>query len=165
MTFEALYNQLFEEEKNEKFPWVIMKCTNSENHPVVFFAALKSGFRVLLVDEKTPPNQMKSFIKVSNARCVITDVRNNKDYGVSVVFTDISFNADHATEETSEWAREFAYVTSGTTSEAKIFSYTAESFYKAHQGVTKLWQEIDKKHNKDHQKKCFRYCRSDIFLD
>ncbi len=127
--------------------WMILKLKNSGLWPVAFFGALMSGMKVLLLDEAVPARQLKNFIAHVGAKAVLTD--SDRDAAQGPPNINIRGYDDCKYPETDTvWADEIAYATSGTTSEAKIYSYNAEAVKTGQVGIFKIWRDINNKHNK-----------------
>lgn len=136
-----------------KGSWVALKCINSGNWPVIFFAALKCGFKVLLLDDNTQTQQINSFIRNSDSKYVLTDSFQPFEAEVPVLnLKNFNYNDSVETDtQKYEWADMIAYVTSGTTSEAKIYTYTADALMIEQQGLFKQIKSMDEKHNIRHE--------------
>lgn len=135
-----------------KGAWIALKCTNSGNWLIAFFAILKSGYRALLLDGNTPQVQLASFVKCAEVQCIVTDSIQPCDAGISVLgIKEFDYGKDtpYSTHE-YEWSDRLAYVTSGTASEARIYTYTAEAVMLEQQELAAVWRKIDEKHNHTH---------------
>ena len=105
--------------------WVGIKCKNNPFWFAIVFGILKSGYRVLLLDENVPDVLLANYVAQADLKAIVVDTPIDvKDVATIDYLELISSNPEQDTAE-DNWADSIAFCTSGTTGNAKIFVFNA----------------------------------------
>ena len=131
--------------------WVGLRCKNSADWFTLFFAILCAGRPVVLLSEISSPARLNSIIGQGGLRAVITEDPADYDHCLTIEKAELDKAASAAESAelppSVQWADQIAFVTSGTTGNAKIYTFTARSLCSQSRRLAERWQEIDKIHN------------------
>lgn len=105
---------------------VALKLKNSPNWPLLFWALLASGHRVLLIDARLAHSNTENILKDTEAKAIIA---NEEDpYSVSSYRLNSIRNADDDPEYDSKtWGNEVLFCSSGTTGNIKVMVMDGEN--------------------------------------
>ena len=106
--------------------WIGLK---SRNHPMwypVFFALEKIGYPVLLLDENIDSLALESFCRQAKLAGIVSEKDESTENIICCKISDILFSSCEKPENIC-WEYRVAFCTSGTTGNAKIFVFHADS--------------------------------------
>ena len=105
---------------------VILKMANSPAWGEMFWAILMSGFVPVLIDAKTPRDNVENLAKQANAIALISD--DNHEYSLNKIRVDNILQCSNDGKVESKWANEVIFSSSGTTGDAKLMVFNGENF-------------------------------------
>ena len=105
---------------------IILKMANSPAWGEMFWAILMSGFVPVLIDAKTPRDNVENLAKQANAVALISD--DNHEYGLSKIRVDNILQCSNNGVVENKWANEVVFSSSGTTGDAKLMVFNGENF-------------------------------------
>ena len=105
---------------------IILKVSNSPAWGELFWAVLMSGFVPVLIDAKTPRDNVENLAKQANAVALISD--DNHEYSLSKIRVDNILQCPNDKNVINKWANEVIFSSSGTTGDAKLMVFNGENF-------------------------------------
>ena len=105
---------------------IILKVANSPAWGELFWAVLMSGFVPVLIDAKTPRDNVENLAKQANAVALISD--DNHEYSLSKIRVDNILQCPNDKNVINKWANEVIFSSSGTTGDAKLMVFNGENF-------------------------------------
>ena len=105
---------------------IILKMANSPAWGEMFWAILMSGFVPVLIDAKTPRDNVENLAKQANAVALISD--DNHEYSLSKIRVDNILQCSNNGQVNTKWANEVIFSSSGTTGDAKLMVFNGENF-------------------------------------
>lgn len=105
---------------------IILKVTNSPAWGEIFWAVLMSGFVPVLIDAKTPRDNVENLAKQANAIALISD--DNHEYSLNKIRVDNILQSPNDKQVINKWANEVIFSSSGTTGDAKLMVFNGENF-------------------------------------
>ena len=105
---------------------VILKVANSPAWGEIFWAVLMSGFVPVLIDAKTPRDNVENLAKQANAVALISD--DNHEYSLNKIRVDNILQSPNDKQVINKWANEVIFSSSGTTGDAKLMIFNGENF-------------------------------------
>ena len=105
---------------------VILKMANSPAWGEMFWAILMSGYVPVLIDAKTPRDNVENLAKQANAIALISD--DNHEYGINKIRVDNILQSSNDGKVENKWANEVVFSSSGTTGDAKLMVFNGENF-------------------------------------
>ena len=115
-------NKLHEKENSR----IILKMANSPAWGEMFWAILMSGFVPVLIDAKTPRDNVENLAKQANAVALISD--DNHEYSLNKIRVDNILQCSNNGKVDNKWANEVIFSSSGTTGDAKLMVFNGENF-------------------------------------
>ena len=112
--------------KGEDNSRVILKMANSPAWGEMFWAILMSGFVPVLIDAKTPRDNVENLAKQAKAIALISD--DNHEYSLNKIRVDNILQCSNDGKVNSKWANEVVFSSSGTTGDAKLMVFNGENF-------------------------------------
>ena len=112
--------------KDEDNSRIILKMANSPAWGEMFWAILMSGFVPVLIDAKTPRDNVENLAKQAKAIALISD--DNHEYSLSKIRVDNILQCSNDGKVNSKWANEVIFSSSGTTGDAKLMVFNGENF-------------------------------------
>ncbi len=110
----------------EKSSWVGIKIANTPYWFAVFFALLKIGYRVVLLDSNCTGEALQAFREQSGMPAVVSDKEETfKD--IFVISFEDAKRAPEGRPEMVCWESELCFCTSGTTGNAKMYVFNADT--------------------------------------
>lgn len=101
---------------------------NSVEWIQIFWAVLMSGYNPILLNARLPERELYRVIREHNVCAVITD--SDRDFPTLTVKSDeLIENASVLPSASRRFGTEVIFMSSGTTENVKLCSYTAENFY------------------------------------
>ena len=105
---------------------VILKMANSPAWGEMFWAILMGGFVPVLIDAKTPRDNVENLAKQAKAIALISD--DNHEYSLNKIRVDNILQCSNDGKVESKWANEVVFSSSGTTGDAKLMVFNGENF-------------------------------------
>ena len=105
---------------------IILKMANSPAWGEMFWAILMSGFVPVLIDAKTPRDNVENLAKQAKAIALISD--DNHEYSLTKIRVDNILQCSNDGKVNSKWANEVIFSSSGTTGDAKLMVFNGENF-------------------------------------
>ncbi len=105
---------------------IILKMANSPAWGEMFWAILMSGFVPVLIDAKTPRDNVENLAKQANAVALISD--DNHEYSLNKLRVDNILQCSNNGKINTKWANEVIFSSSGTTGDAKLMVFNGENF-------------------------------------
>ena len=105
---------------------VILKMANSPAWGEMFWAILMGGFVPVLIDAKTPRDNVENLAKQAKAIALISD--DNHEYSLNKIRVDNILQCSNDGKVESKWANEVIFSSSGTTGDAKLMVFNGENF-------------------------------------
>ena len=105
---------------------IILKMANSPAWGEMFWAVLMSGFVPVLIDAKTPRDNVENLAKQANAIALISD--DNHEYSLNKIRVDNILQCSNNGVVNNKWANEVVFSSSGTTGDAKLMVFNGENF-------------------------------------
>ena len=105
---------------------IILKMANSPAWGEMFWAILMSGFVPVLIDAKTPRDNVENLAKQAKAVALVTD--DNHEYSLSKIRVDNILQCSNNGVVNNKWANEVIFSSSGTTGDAKLMVFNGENF-------------------------------------
>ena len=131
--------------------WVGLRCKNSKDWFALFFAILCTGHPVILLSENSSHARTNAIIRQSGLCALITEEHTGYDGCITIEKAEIDKAVSSAENGSlpppENWAKQIAFVTSGTTGNAKIYTFTAQALFRQTCRLAELWPEIEKEHN------------------
>ncbi len=112
--------------KGETNSRIILKMANSPAWGEVFWATLMSGFVPVLIDAKTPRDNVENLAKQAKAIALISD--DNHEYSLNKIRLDNILQSSNDGHVSNKWANEVIFSSSGTTGDAKLMVFNGENF-------------------------------------
>ena len=112
--------------KGEDNSRIILKVANSPAWGEMFWAILMSGFVPVLIDAKTPRDNVENLAKQAKAIALISD--DNHEYSLNKIRVDNILQCSNDGKVNSKWANEVVFSSSGTTGDAKLMVFNGENF-------------------------------------
>ena len=110
-------------QENSRF---ILKMANSPAWGEMFWAILMSGFVPVLIDAKTPRDNVENLANQAKAVAIISD--DNHEYSLTKIRVDNILQCSNDGKVDSKWANEVVFSSSGTTGDAKLMVFNGENF-------------------------------------
>lgn len=105
---------------------VALKMRNSENWPVLFWAILRSGFRILLVDARLPKENTQNLLSQSGAIGILAS--EEASYSVPLLrLNDIISSPEKELSDADVWGDEIFFCSSGTTGAVKMLGMSGKN--------------------------------------
>ena len=105
---------------------VLLKMANSPAWGEMFWAILMSGFVPVLIDAKTPRDNVENLAKQAQAVALISD--DNHEYSINKLRVENILQCSNDGRVDSKWANEVVFSSSGTTGDAKLMIFNGENF-------------------------------------
>ena len=105
---------------------IILKIANSPAWGEIFWAILMSGFVPVLIDAKTPRDNVENLAKQAKAVALISD--DNHEYSFNKIRVDNILQSSNDGKVNNKWANEVIFSSSGTTGDAKLMVFNGENF-------------------------------------
>ena len=105
---------------------IILKMANSPAWGEMFWAILMSGYVPVLIDAKTPRDNVENLAKQAKAVALISD--DNHEYSLNKIRVDNILQCSNDGKVESKWANEVVFSSSGTTGDAKLMVFNGENF-------------------------------------
>ena len=105
---------------------IILKVANSPAWGELFWAILMSGFVPVLIDAKTPRDNVENLAKQAQAVALISD--DNHEYSLNKIRVDNILQSSNKGQVNNKWANEVVFSSSGTTGDAKLMIFNGENF-------------------------------------
>ena len=105
---------------------IILKMANSPAWGEMFWAILMSGFVPVLIDAKTPRDNVENLAKQAKVVALVTD--DNHEYSLSKIRVDNILQCSNNGVVNNKWANEVIFSSSGTTGDAKLMVFNGENF-------------------------------------
>ena len=121
--FASYLNSKIKGETNSR---IILKMANSPAWGEVFWATLMSGFVPVLIDAKTPRDNVENLAKQAKAIALISD--DNHEYSLNKIRLDNILQSSNDGHVSNKWANEVIFSSSGTTGDAKLMVFNGENF-------------------------------------
>ena len=121
--FAAFLRSKVKAEDNSR---IILKMANSPAWGEMFWAILMSGFVPVLIDAKTPRDNVENLAKQAKAVALVTD--DNHEYSLSKIRVDNILQCSNNGVVNNKWANEVVFSSSGTTGDAKLMVFNGENF-------------------------------------
>ena len=121
--FAAFLRSKVKAEDNSR---IILKMANSPAWGEMFWAILMSGFVPVLIDAKTPRDNVENLAKQAKAVALVTD--DNHEYSLSKIRVDNILQCSNNGVVNNKWANEVIFSSSGTTGDAKLMVFNGENF-------------------------------------
>ena len=121
--FASYLNSKIKGETNSR---IILKMANSPAWGEVFWATLMSGFVPVLIDAKTPRDNVENLAKQAKAIALISD--DNHEYSLNKIRLDNILQSSNDGHVINKWANEVIFSSSGTTGDAKLMVFNGENF-------------------------------------
>ena len=120
--FAAYIKSKIKEKENSR---IILKMANSPAWGEMFWAILMSGFVPVLIDAKTPRDNVENLAKQAKAVALISD--DNHEYSLNKLRVDNILQCSNGKVD-NKWANEVIFSSSGTTGDAKLMVFNGENF-------------------------------------
>lgn len=117
------------EQKMNRIPkgsWVGIKLGNSPYWFAVFFGLLKIGYKVVLLDNNYSPEAICAFRDQASIRAIVSDHDVQYEGILLIPFHEIC-GASSGSPEKVCWESRIAFCTSGTTGDAKMYVFYADT--------------------------------------
>ena len=121
--FAAFLRSKVKAEDNSR---IILKMANSPAWGEMFWAILMSGFVPVLIDAKTPRDNVENLAKQAKVVALVTD--DNHEYSLSKIRVDNILQCSNNGVVNNKWANEVIFSSSGTTGDAKLMVFNGENF-------------------------------------
>ena len=105
---------------------IVLKMANSPAWGEMFWAILMSGFVPVLIDAKTPRDNVENLAKQANAVALVSD--DNHEYSLQKIRLDNILQCSNNGQVSNKWANEVIFSSSGTTGDAKLMVFNGENF-------------------------------------
>ena len=105
---------------------IILKMANSPAWGEMFWAILMSGYVPVLIDAKTPRDNVENLAKQAKATALISD--DNHEYSLNKIRVDNILQSANDGRVNDKWANEVIFSSSGTTGDAKLMVFNGENF-------------------------------------
>ena len=105
---------------------VLLKMANSPAWGEMFWAILMSGFVPVLIDAKTPRDNVENLAKQAQAVALISD--DNHEYSINKLRVENILQCSNDGRVDNKWANEVVFSSSGTTGDAKLMVFNGENF-------------------------------------
>ena len=105
---------------------IILKMANSPAWGEMFWAILMSGYVPVLIDAKTPRDNVENLANQARAVAIISD--DNHEYGLTKIRVDNILQCSNDGKVVNKWANEVIFSSSGTTGDAKLMVFNGENF-------------------------------------
>ena len=105
---------------------IILKVSNSPAWGEIFWAILMSGYVPVLIDAKTPRDNVENLAKQAKASALISD--DNHEYSIDKIRVDNILQSSNDGQVSTKWANEVIFSSSGTTGDAKLMVFSGENF-------------------------------------
>lgn len=106
---------------------VILKFSNNQHWPEVFWALVMSGYKPLLIDAKTSKEGTQNLINQAQAVGVISE--DPYQYTVKKISVFDLLAERHVHNVTPDWENEVIFSSSGTTGDVKLMVVNGENMY------------------------------------
>ena len=109
-----------------KGAWVGIK---SANHPfwyALFFGLEKIGYKLVLLDNNCSHDSVKAFIAQSHMKALIADRDDSFEGVLTVPYAEV-IAAESGAPQNVCWESEYCFCTSGTTGDAKMYVFNADT--------------------------------------
>ena len=120
--FAAYIKSKIKEKENSR---IILKMANSPAWGEMFWAILMSGFVPVLIDAKTPRDNVENLANQAKAVALISD--DNHEYSLNKLRVDNILQCSNGKVD-NKWANEVIFSSSGTTGDAKLMVFNGENF-------------------------------------
>ena len=105
---------------------IILKMANSPAWGEMFWTILMSGYVPVLIDAKTPRENVENLAKQAKATALISD--DNHEYSLNKIRVDNILQSANDGRVNDKWANEVIFSSSGTTGDAKLMVFNGENF-------------------------------------
>ena len=105
---------------------ILFKVSNSPAWGEIFWAVLMSGYVPVLIDAKTPRDNVENLAKQAKAVAIISD--DNHEYTFNKIRVDNILQSTNDSKVNTKWANEVIFSSSGTTGDAKLMVFNGENF-------------------------------------
>ena len=105
---------------------IILKMANSPAWGEMFWTILMSGYVPVLIDAKTPRENVENLAKQAKATALISD--DNHEYSLNKIRVDNILQSANDSRVNDKWANEVIFSSSGTTGDAKLMVFNGENF-------------------------------------
>ena len=120
--FAAYIKSKIKEKENSR---IILKMANSPAWGEMFWAILMSGYVPVLIDAKTPRDNVENLANQAKAVALISD--DNHEYSLNKLRVDNILQCSNGKVD-NKWANEVIFSSSGTTGDAKLMVFNGENF-------------------------------------
>ena len=121
--FATYIKSKIQEKENSR---IILKMANSPSWGEMFWAILMSGYVPVLIDAKTPRDNVENLAKQAKAVALISD--DNHEYSLNKIRVDNILQCSNKGKVDTKWANEVIFSSSGTTGDAKLMVFNGENF-------------------------------------
>ena len=110
----------------ERGSLVGLYMSNSVEWLELFWSALICGYDLLIMNTRLPDEILEKAIRDHNVRAVISD---EKHFSVPTVLSETVLPSEHPLDASDDFGSRIIFMSSGTTENVKLCSYTGENFY------------------------------------
>jgi len=112
--------------KAEKGSKIAIAMDNSVEWIQTFWALLMAGYNPVFFNLRLPTEVLEKVIATHQIKAIVSD---KNSYSVDTYFIKDLIEQKSENKNKEEWGQEVIFMSSGTTGEVKLCSYTAENFY------------------------------------